>query len=120
MVAAALLIGLFVATMGTLMAIGWRQRPQLEIPPRPWPTPELPAEAQRLTVRLLVLGLLVYATGASAFLSLRAFELDIAANVVGGLALAVYLGLLIARIVVVARFALEARRKSETPLHSTQ
>jgi len=45
------LVGLFVVIVGTLIFIGLRQRPMLEIPPKPWPEPEpLPAWTQRLKV----------------------------------------------------------------------
>jgi hypothetical protein len=120
MLVPALLIGLFVATIAVLIVIGSRQRPQLELPPPAWPpVVEMPPELRRRRVRLVVLGLAVYAAGAAAFLSLRAMDLTIAANIVGGLALLVYLGLLITRIVLMVRFAFDARRKSAASPHGS-
>ena len=54
MIRAIVLISLFVATIGTLMLVGWRHRPVLEVPPRftPEPSPEL---RKAVAVQMVVL-----------------------------------------------------------------
>jgi len=105
---AVVLIGLFVGVVGSLIFIGVRQRPVLEIPPKPWTEPEpLPPWAQRLRV----IGLVSYLVAFVFFLvSALAGGPRLLALVVGALGLSVYLASLLIRLALSLRIALRVRR----------
>jgi hypothetical protein len=90
----ALLIALFVGTVGTLMFIGWRHRPPLEIPPRLGSTWELPPAYQRRRMWLLVIRLTAFVIGMAGYFGFRALGWRNAATVIGVVAAAVWFGAL--------------------------
>jgi cation transporter-like permease len=75
----------------------------------------MPENLRRTRIRLLVIGLAAYAIGSVAFFSLRAAGFKAPANIVGGIALTVYLVTWAFRIGMVVRFAIRSRRASAQP-----
>jgi len=90
-VVAVLLIGLFVAIVGSLMLVGWRYRPGLDLPPR-FPKPvELSQAHRRRRLQLFFVRIIAWIVGTAGYLGLRAGGLKVAAIAFGVGALVVYL-----------------------------
>jgi hypothetical protein len=90
-IVAVLLIGLFVAIVGSLMFVGWRYRPELELPPR-FPDPvEPPPAYRRWRRRLFAVRITVWLVGWAGYVGLRSAGLRLAATAFGVVAIVVYL-----------------------------
>jgi hypothetical protein len=98
----------FVAWVGSLIYLGMRQRPMLEIPPKRREEPEpLPAWLGRLRVA----GLLAFLTGTVLFLVMAAIDLRGVGLWAAMTGWSVYFGSVIVRTIVSIRLAMKAPKR---------
>lgn len=123
MIIAVVLVVLFVALIGSLMWVGWRHRPALELPPRFPDRIELPPAYRRWRLRLLAVRAAAWVIGVAAYLGLRAAGLRLAADVVGIGAIVVYVSALLTSVgigITAARLARKEGRRRAAGIRSSE
>jgi hypothetical protein len=99
-------VAAFVALVGSLIYLGMRQRPMLEIPPKRW---EKPSPLPRWLGRLRVAGLIAFLTSMVLFLLMEWLGFRLAGRILAGIGWSFYFVSLFIRITVLVRLALKRR-----------
>jgi hypothetical protein len=115
-VVAILLIGLFVISVGSLILVGWRYRPGLELPPRFPVGVEMPPAFLRWRRRLLAVRLAAWLGGTAGYFGLRATGLRLAGLVIGVAAIVAYAGSLLASITMSVVLGIHLRKARRAKL----